>query len=195
MLACSDSATQDASENQELETTLSPCEQSLAHLQEWTPLSTIEPEWTEGMLSACESGVSMTTAHPLECLLLESPEEAAKCGLRLERQPLIDSCIEASGGVARNECETELGAIAPVVLEARMESFRAGYWLDLWACHVLNDGTEITDIDRLVGCGLEVMERLSTGECQMGQVSEQDCVARWQMQAPAVELRLRRSLE
>ena len=194
LMSCSDSAQENASKNHSIGPVLSSCEQSLEHLEMWSERSKTDSKSVAGMLLACEAGTSMITPHQLDCLLLESPEKAAECTLRQERQTLIDACIEDVGESERSECETALGAFAPVVLEARTNSFRSGYWLDLWSCHSANDGTEITDRETLVTCGLETMRRLKTGECQMGQVAEQDCNARWQMQAPMVEQRLRSSL-
>jgi len=143
------------------------------------------------MVVACEDSRSMATVDRLDCLLEEGPDEAAHCMVLQERQGVIEACVSDAGEDFRSHCEESLSIPAPALLEARARPLRDGSWLELWQCHAPEDGELAPSPDSLLACGLDVTRRIRLKECGLSGVNADECGARWLLQRPVMERRLR----
>jgi hypothetical protein len=126
----------------------------------------------------------MATSDRLDCLLEEDAESAALCIIRSEREGMIEACVEDAGRDLQQECQEFLSEPSPVVLAARIRALEDGSWLDLWACHAPSETELAPEPAQLIACGLGVLEKIAEADCSESLFSEEDCEARWALQAP-----------
>ena len=173
---------------------LSDCGRALNKLHAWSGTDEISSQRQAALVVACEDGRSLATSNRLDCLLQDSPEEAARCTIALERQAMIEACIEDGGEELREECESSLAEPSPVLLAARMRPLENGQWLELWTCHAPSEEQLAPEPEQLVFCGLQITRKIYLETCQEAQGSPDDCEAGWKIESPRRQVWLREQI-